>query len=118
MQKITHYPVQPRDKRQWGFVFVWKYEQNIGKNISKNLSGKYNQNILSMLNNLQHVHLKLIQTRVIQEKKKHLVFWLVIKLLIKVQEPQELYNKLIQKKVKMSMIKKERQKVIYDLRLI
>ena len=40
MQKITHFSVQPRDKRQWGFLFVKKYEQNIGKNISKNLSGQ------------------------------------------------------------------------------
>ena len=35
--------------------------KNTDKNISKNLSGKYRQKLLIMLNNLQQMHLKLLQ---------------------------------------------------------
>ena len=50
---MTQYSVQPRER-----IFVKDYKflpfaKNMGKNISRNLSGKYSQNFLIMLNNLQ-----------------------------------------------------------------
>ena len=54
--------------------------KNIGKNISKSLSGKYSlgmvdmpQKVLIMLNNLQQMHLKLLQKEKIKKKQKQLV---------------------------------------------
>ena len=40
------------------------------KNISKNLSGKYSQKFLIMLNSLLQMHLKLVQKRAIQKTAK------------------------------------------------
>ena len=50
---MTQYSVQPRER-----IFVKDYKflpfaKNMGKNISRNLSGKDSQNFLIMLNNLQ-----------------------------------------------------------------
>ena len=41
--------------------FVKNDDEKSGKNPSKNLSGKYSQNFLILLNNLQQMHLKLVQ---------------------------------------------------------
>ena len=41
--------------------------KNISKNISQNLSGKYRQNLSITLNNLQQIHLKLLQKKVIHK---------------------------------------------------
>ena len=40
--------------------------RNIGENISRNLSGKYN--FLTMLNNLLQIHLKLLQKKQLKKK--------------------------------------------------
>ena len=53
--------------------------RNIGKNISKNLNSKYSQNFLIMLNNL---------------------------LQIKLQEPQKLHHRIIQKQMKKKCLEK------------
>ena len=56
-----HYSVKPRDR-----IFVkdcrfLSFAKNMSKNISKNVGGKYSQNFLIVINNLQQIHLKLLQ---------------------------------------------------------
>ena len=62
---MTRCSIQPRDKifvKGYGFLsFAKNMGKNIGKNISKTLSGKYSQNLLIMLNNLQQMHVKLLR---------------------------------------------------------
>ena len=47
MEKMTHYSVQPRDRRfVKGYEFAKNMGRNVGKNIIKKLSSKYSQNLL------------------------------------------------------------------------
>ena len=61
---MMRYSVQARDRiflKGYGFSsFAKNMGQNFGKNVSKNLSSKYGQTMI-MLNNLQQMHLKLLQ---------------------------------------------------------
>ena len=44
--KITHYSSEPGDRifvKRYGFLFI---AENIGKNLSKNVSGKHSQKLL------------------------------------------------------------------------
>ena len=44
--KITHYSTEPGDRifvKRYGFLF---FAKNIGKNLSKNVSGKHSQKLL------------------------------------------------------------------------
>ena len=50
------YSVQPRDRI---FVKVYGF-LSFAKNISKTLTGKFSQDLLDMLKNLQQMHLKLL----------------------------------------------------------
>ena len=60
------YSVQLRDRifvKGYGFLsFAENMGKKIGENISKNLSYKYSQKQFIMLNNLQQMSLKLLQT--------------------------------------------------------
>ena len=60
------YSVQLRDRifvKGYGFLsFAENMGKKIGENISKNLSYKYSQKLFIMLNNLQQMSLKLLQT--------------------------------------------------------
>ena len=60
------YSVQLRDRifvKGYGFLSLAENMGNaIGENISKNLSDKYSQKLFIMLNNLQQMSLKLLQT--------------------------------------------------------
>ena len=60
------YSVQLRDQifvKGYRFLsFAENMGKKIGENISKNLSDKYSQKLFMMLNNLQQVSLKLLQT--------------------------------------------------------
>ena len=114
---MTRYSVQPRDR-----IFVKGYAflsypknmgKNIGKNTGKNLSGKYSQKLLDHAKKLQQMHLKLLKKEQFKKQQKQLVIWLVIKLLIKSRGFQKGRNKLIQKQLQMSMIKKYQKKDIY-----
>ena len=62
-----HRSVQPRDQifvKGYGFFsFAKNTGKNVGKTTSKNLSGKYSQKILDMLNNPQKMLLKLLQEK-------------------------------------------------------
>ena len=54
------YSVQPRDRifvKGYGFL---SFAKNISRNISKTLTGKFSQDLLDMLKNLQQMHLKLL----------------------------------------------------------
>ena len=57
--------VQHRDRifvKVYGFfTFAKNIGKNVAKNISKNLSGKYSQKLIDHVNNLQQMHLKLLQ---------------------------------------------------------
>ena len=57
--------------------------------MSKNLSCKYRKKLSIMLNNLQHMRLKLLQKEQFKKKWKQLVIKLVIKLLIELQKFQK-----------------------------
>ena len=62
--------VQPRDRifvKGYGFL---SFAKNIDKNVGKNLSGKYSQNLLIMLNNLQQMHLKLLRKDKFKKQQK------------------------------------------------
>ena len=62
--------VQPRDRifvKGYGFL---SFAKNIGKNIGKNPSGKYSQNLLITLNNLQQMHLKLLRKDKFKKQQK------------------------------------------------
>ena len=56
---MTLFSIKIRDR-----IFVEGYEfsffvKNMGRNIGKNVSGKYSQNLFMMLKNLLQMHLKL-----------------------------------------------------------
>ena len=57
---MPRYSVQPRDRvivKGHGFLsFAKNMSKNVSENISKNASGKYTQNVLMMLENLQQMH--------------------------------------------------------------
>ena len=85
--------------------------KNIGKNIINNL--KTVKNFLIMISNLQQMRLKQILKQQFKKQQKQLVISLVIKLLIKLGKLQNINNKIIQKQLQMSMIKKYLKKDIY-----
>ena len=89
---MTRYPIHPRDiifAKGYGFLsFPKNMDKYIGKNIIKNLSGKYSQTHLH--------HAKKSATDAIKTFSKRQVTQLVIKLLIKLQKIQKIHNKIIQ----------------------
>ena len=91
----------------------------IAKNISKNLRGKCSQKPLGHAKQSATDAFKTAIKRAIEEKRKQLVIWFVIKFLTKLQKFQKLYNKIIQLQLsmlQMSMIKKYLKKDIYLLK--
>ena len=67
---------------------------NMCKSIIKNMNSKYSKNLI--------VHAKQSVTDTFKiASKKQLVTWLVIKLLIKLQKPQKLYHRIIERKLNM-----------------
>ena len=67
---MTHYSVQTRDIDYT--VWIFSFAKNMTKNIGKNLSSQYSQKNLVMLNNLQRMDLKLLQTQQLQTQLKQL----------------------------------------------
>ena len=94
--------------------------KNTCKNISKNLIGKYSQKCLDYAKQSVTDAFKTTSKRAIQKHQKQLVIWLVTKLLIKLQK---IWKIIVQKQLRMNMIKKGRysqkknQKIIDNLRL-
>ena len=66
-----------------------------------------------MLKNMQEMFLKLLRKDKFEKKQRQLVISLVVKSLIKLQKPQRLCNRIIQKQLQMNMIKKYLTKDIY-----
>ena len=67
------YSVQPRDRifaKGYGFL---SFAKNIGKNISKNVKGKYSQKLLDHARQSATHALKTTSKRVTQKKHKQLV---------------------------------------------
>ena len=71
--------------------------KNIGKNISKSLSSKKSQKMFDHAKQSAIDALKLHQKERFKKQQKQLVISFEIKLPIKLQEPQKLHQKLIQK---------------------
>ena len=129
---MINYSVQSRGQlfvKGYAFLsFTKKVSQNSGKNITKNLSGKYSQKPLGHAKQSATDTLETISKRVLQKKTAEAtaISW-VIKSPMKLQKSQKIRHRIIQKQLKMSMIKKyqkkilsleERKKIINDLRLI
>ena len=72
-----HYSVTPRNGifvKDCGFLsFAKNMGKNIGKITSRNLSGKYSQKFLIMLNNLLQIRLKLLQKEQFKKLQKQLM---------------------------------------------
>ena len=85
---MRRYSAQPRDQifvKGYGLLFFANnMGKTIGKNISKNWSGKCSQNFLIMLNNQKQMRLKWFQNEQLKQQQKQLEISLVIKLLIKI----------------------------------
>ena len=101
--------------------------KNFGKNISKNLKGKYNQKLFDHAKQSATDTLKTSSKRVIQ-KTADATCWLLLQLLIQLWKSQETHHRLIPKKSTNEHDKEmpkgsyifpeERQKIVDDLRLI
>ena len=100
--------------------------KNNGENISKNLSGKYNQKLLDHAKKSATDALKLLQKESFKKQQKQLVIWLVTKSLTELRNLQKIHSRTIQKQLQISLIKKyqnkdispeERQEIIDELRL-
>ena len=72
---------------------MWK---KIGKKISKNSGSKYNQKLFDHAKQSATDALKFVTKRRNQKQQKQLVIWLVIKFVIKLQEPQKPHHRVIQ----------------------
>ena len=59
-----------------------------------------------MLNNLQQMHLELLQKEQFKKQQEQAVIWLVIKLLIQLRKFKKIHSKILQRPVQMNMIKK------------
>ena len=73
-----------------------------------------------MLNNLLQMHLKLLQKEQFKKHQKQLVISLEIKLLIKLQESPKNNSETNEEEIlrERYISPEQRQKIIYDLRLI
>ena len=92
------------------FSFAKNNHKNVGRNIIKNLSGKYTPVMLAarqkLLIMLKKYATDALRTSLFKKQQKQLVILLVIKLLIELGNFQKIQNKVIQKKLQLSMIKK------------
>ena len=95
----------------YGFLsFAKNMTKSIGKNITKNLSGKYNQRFLDHTKQFVTDTPKTVSKKAIQKTAE--AVWLVIKLVIELQKSQTLHNRIILKQLQISMIKKYLKKYI------
>ena len=83
--------------KSYGFL---SFAENMGRNISKNLSSKDSQKLLDHAKQSATDALKTSSKRVIQETAEATGDILEMKLLIKLQESQKLYHRIIQKQMK------------------
>ena len=118
---MMHYSAQLRDQ-----IFVKDYEflsfnKNMGKNIGKYIYIKTwvvnaANNVLIMLNNLQQMHIKLYQKRVIQKIVEPTGDLIVNKIAKRVKKVSKVHYRIIQKQLQMTLMKKYLKKHIYSRR--
>ena len=74
---MTHYPIQPRDQiflKCYGFLYITKNMGRISIKIKVKTSAVNTvRNVLLMVNNLQQMHLKLLQKEQFKKHEKQLV---------------------------------------------
>ena len=74
---MTHYSIQPRDQiflKCYGFLYITKNMGRISIKIKVKTSAVNTvRNVLLMLNNLQQMHLKLLQKEQFKKHEKQLV---------------------------------------------
>ena len=87
--------------------------KNIVKNISKNLSGNYRQKLFDHTKQSATDALKTISKRAIQKTAKATAYLIGNKIAHRITKSQNLYHRMIQKQLQMSMIKKYLKKDIY-----
>ena len=102
------------------FSFAKNNDKNFGRNVTKILIGIYTpvtlaapQKLLIMLKKYATDAFKTSPKRLFKKQQKQLVILVVIKLLIELGNFQKIQNKIIQKKLQLSMIKKYLKKNIY-----
>ena len=83
---------------------------NIGKNISENLNGKYSSGMFAMHQKLLDHSQQSTTDAFKTATKNDLMIRLVIKLLTQLHKFQEIHYKIIQKQLQMIMIKKYQRK--------
>ena len=92
---MARYSVQQKDRmlvKSYGFL---SFAENMGRNISKNLSSKDSQKLLDHAKQSATDALKTSSKRVIQETAEATGDILEMKLLIKLHESQKLYHRII-----------------------
>ena len=92
---MARYSVQQKDRmlvKSYGFL---SFAENMGKSISKSLSSKDSQKLLDHAKQSATDALKTSSKRVIQETAEATGDILEMKLLIKLQESQKLYHRII-----------------------
>ena len=111
------YSVQPRGRifvKGYGFLsFDKNMATNIGKNISKNLSGKYSQKLLDHAKESATDARKTTSRREIQKTPEASGDFIGNKIPKKLQKSWKPHNRIIQKQLQTSMIKKYLKKDIY-----
>ena len=108
-----HYSVQPRD---WIFVKGYgflSFTKNVGKNIGKNLISKYSPKLLHHAKIAAADALKTSSKRVIQQTAAVTGDLIGNKIADRITKVSKIYNKIIQKQLQMSMIKKYLKKDKY-----
>ena len=80
--------------------FAKNIGRNNGEDISKNLSSKYGQKLIDHAKQSAYDALKTASKKVIQKTAEATGDLIVEKFLIKLQEPQKLHQRVIQKQIK------------------
>ena len=122
---MTQYSVQPRDQifvEDFGFLsFHRNMEQNIGENISKNLSCKNSQKLLDHAKQSLQIHLKLFQKEQLKKTTESTGDLKIAEKITRVSKTS-LQNKSVTHEEEILRARyispEERQKVVDDLRLI
>ena len=88
-------------------------DKNIGKNIDKNLSCKYSQQLLDPAKQSATDTLKITPKRVIQKTAEATVDLIGKRIANRITKAQEVHCRIIQKQLQMNMIKKYLRKDVY-----
>ena len=103
---MTKYSVRLRNRiivKDYGFLsFATIKGKIIGNYISQNVSGEYNQKRLDHAKTYTTDALKTSLEGVIQKNQKQLVIWLLIKMLIKLQNFKKLTTKYFRNSCKLA----------------